>query len=129
MWDSYTATHGVFGATFELNISWHVLATQTLIQSPAKNMRITVHGKLESYVSGKDIILAVIAKIGTAGGTGHVIEFSGNAIKSLSMEGRMTVCNMAIEAGARAGMVAPDEKTFNYLENDRCAKGDDWIKH
>ena len=130
--DSHTATHGAFGAlAFGIGTSEveHVLATQTLIQSPAKNMRITVHGKLESYVSGKDIILAVIAKIGTAGGTGHVIEFSGNAIKSLSMEGRMTVCNMAIEAGARAGMVAPDEKTFNYLENRPMSpKGDDWIK-
>ena len=115
----HTATHGAFGAlAFGIGTSEgeHVLATQTLIQQPAKNMRITVDGQLSPSVTAKDIILAIIGKIGTAGGTGHVIEFAGEAIQSLSMEGRMTVCNMAIEAGARAGMIAPDEKTFAYLE-------------
>ena len=95
----------------------HVLATQTLIQKPAKNMRITVDGTLADGVTAKDVILAIIGKIGTAGGTGHVIEFAGSAIRGLSMEGRMTVCNMAIEAGARAGMIAPDETTFAYLQD------------
>src|SRR5437867_1114477 len=97
----------------------HVLATQTLIQKPAKNMRITVTGATPFGVTAKDIILAIIARIGTAGGTGHVIEYAGPAIAALSMEGRMTVCNMSIEAGARAGLVAPDETTFAYLKGDR----------
>ena len=116
--DSHTATHGAFGAlAFGIGTSEveHVLATQTLIQQPAKNMRITVQGQVGPLVTAKDIVLAIIGKIGTAGGTGHVIEFAGDAITALSMEGRMTVCNMAIEAGARAGMIAPDEKTFAYL--------------
>ena len=116
--DSHTATHGAFGAlAFGIGTSEveHVLATQTLIQQPAKNMRITVEGEVGPLVTAKDIVLAIIGEIGTAGGTGHVIEFAGDAITALSMEGRMTVCNMAIEAGARAGMIAPDEKTFAYL--------------
>ena len=116
--DSHTATHGAFGAlAFGIGTSEveHVLATQTLIQQPAKNMRITVEGDLPFGVTAKDLILAIIAKIGTAGGTGHVIEYAGKAIRDLSMEGRMTVCNMSIEAGARAGLIAPDETTFNYL--------------
>jgi 3-isopropylmalate/(R)-2-methylmalate dehydratase large subunit len=116
--DSHTSTHGAFGAlahgigTSEVE---HVLATQTLIQSKAKNMRVTVDGALGAGVTSKDIILAIIGEIGTAGGTGHVIEYAGEAIRALSMEGRMTVCNMSIEGGARAGMIAPDEKTFAYL--------------
>jgi 3-isopropylmalate/(R)-2-methylmalate dehydratase large subunit len=116
--DSHTSTHGAFGAlahgigTSEVE---HVLATQTLIQSKAKNMRVTVDGALGDGVTSKDIILAIIGEIGTAGGTGHVIEYAGEAIRALSMEGRMTVCNMSIEGGARAGMIAPDEKTFAYL--------------
>ena len=117
--DSHTATHGAFGAlAFGIGTSEveHVLASQTLIQKPAKNMRITVEGPAPEHVTAKDIILAIIGKIGTAGGTGHVIEFAGEAIMDLSIEGRMTVCNMAIEAGARAGMIAPDEKTFAYLK-------------
>ena len=117
--DSHTATHGAFGAlAFGIGTSEveHVLATQTLIQQPEKNMRITVKGEVGPLVTAKDIVLAIIGKIGTAGGTGHVIEFAGDAIMALSMEGRMTVCNMAIEAGARAGMIAPDEKTFAYLQ-------------
>ena len=130
--DSHTATHGAFGAlAFGIGTSEveHVLATQTLIQQPAKNMRITVDGQLNPSVTAKDIILAIIGKIGTAGGTGHVIEFAGEAIQSLSMEGRMTVCNMAIEAGARAGMIAPDEKTFAYLEGRPMAPtGEAWDK-
>ncbi len=116
--DSHTATHGAFGAlAFGIGTSEveHVLATQTLIQKPAKNMRITVDGALPLGVTAKDIILAIIGKIGTAGGTGHVIEYAGEAIRALSMEGRMTVCNMSIEAGARAGMIAPDDITFDYL--------------
>ena len=118
--DSHTATHGAFGAlAFGIGTSEveHVLASQTLIQKPAKNMRITVEGPAPEHVTAKDIILAIIGKIGTAGGTGHVIEFAGEAITELSIEGRMTVCNMAIEAGARAGMIAPDEKTFAYLKD------------
>ncbi|HXW69968.1 MAG TPA: 3-isopropylmalate dehydratase large subunit [Methylocella sp.] len=117
--DSHTSTHGAFGAlahgigTSEVE---HVLATQTLIQTKAKNMRITVDGGLGEGISAKDIILAIIGEIGTAGGTGHVIEYAGEAIRALSMEGRMTVCNMTIEAGARAGMIAPDHKTFAYLK-------------
>ena len=128
--DSHTATHGAFGAlAFGIGTSEveHVLATQTLIQKPAKNMRITVDGDLAPGVTAKDIILAIIGKIGTAGGTGHVIEFAGSAIRGLSMEGRMTVCNMAIEGGARAGMIAPDEKTFAYLQDRPMApQGEMW---
>ena len=117
--DSHTATHGAFGAlavgigTSEVE---HVLATQTLIQSRPRNMRITVDGALPPGVGAKDVILAIIGHIGTAGGTGHVIEYAGETIRALSMEGRMTVCNMSIEAGARAGLVAPDETTFEYLK-------------
>ena len=128
--DSHTATHGAFGAlAFGIGTSEveHVLATQTLIQQPAKNMRITVNGKTSSGVGAKDIILAIIGKIGTAGGTGHVIEYTGEAIRTLSMEGRMTICNMSIEAGARAGMIAPDETTFAYLKDKPMApQGDMW---
>src|SRR5687767_9857810 len=117
--DSHTATHGAFGAlAFGIGTSEveHVLATQTLIQKPAKNMRIRVEGKLPLGVTAKDLILAIIGKIGTAGGTGHVVEYAGEAIARLSMEGRMTVCNMSIEAGARAGLIAPDETTYEYLK-------------
>jgi len=117
--DSHTATHGAFGSlAFGIGTSEveHVLATQTLIQRPAKNMRITVDGQLGLGVTAKDVILAIIGKIGTAGGTGHVIEYAGDVIRGLSMEARMTVCNMSIEAGARAGLIAPDETTFAYLE-------------
>ena len=128
--DSHTATHGAFGAlAFGIGTSEveHVLATQTLIQKPAKNMLINVEGELQPGVSAKDLVLAIIGKIGTAGGTGHVIEYSGEAIRKLSMEGRMTVCNMSIEAGARAGMIAPDEITFQYLyEKPMSPKGKDW---
>jgi len=116
--DSHTATHGAFGAlAFGIGTSEveHVLATQTLVQSPAKNMRFNVVGDLPAGVTAKDLVLAMIGKIGTAGGTGHVIEYTGDAIKALSMEGRMTVCNMTIEAGARAGLIAPDETTYAYL--------------
>ena len=130
--DSHTATHGAFGAlAFGIGTSEveHVLATQTLIQKPAKNMRITVDGTLGAGVTAKDVILAIIGKLGTAGGTGHVIEFAGSVIRGLSMEGRMTVCNMAIEAGARAGMIAPDEATFAYIAGKPMApKGDLWDK-
>jgi 3-isopropylmalate/(R)-2-methylmalate dehydratase large subunit len=117
--DSHTSTHGAFGAlahgigTSEVE---HVLATQTLIQKKAKNMRITVDGALPPGVTAKDIILAIIGEMGTAGGTGHVMEYAGEAIRGLSMEGRMTVCNMSIEGGARAGLIAPDETTFNYIK-------------
>lgn len=116
--DSHTATHGAFGAlahgigTSEVE---HVLATQTLIQKKSKNMKVEITGKLRPGVTAKDITLAVIGLTGTAGGTGHVIEYCGEAIRALSMEGRMTVCNMAIEGGARAGLIAPDETTFNYV--------------
>ncbi|MEK6745675.1 MAG: 3-isopropylmalate dehydratase large subunit [Pseudomonadota bacterium] len=116
--DSHTSTHGAFGAlAFGIGTSEveHVLATQTLIQRRAKNMLVRVDGKLPEGVTAKDITLAVIGRIGTAGGTGYVIEYAGEAIRDLSMEGRMTVCNMSIEAGARAGLIAPDEKTFAYL--------------
>ena len=130
--DSHTSTHGAFGAlahgigTSEVE---HVLATQTLIQSKAKNMRVTVNGKLGEGVTAKDIILAIIGEIGTAGGTGYVIEYAGEAIEALSMEGRMTVCNMTIEGGARAGLIAPDEKTFEYLKGrPKSPTGDDWDK-
>jgi 3-isopropylmalate/(R)-2-methylmalate dehydratase large subunit len=117
--DSHTSTHGAFGAlAFGIGTSEveHVLATQTLIQKPAKNMRITVTGRLPAGVTPKDVVLAIIGRIGTAGGTGHVIEYAGEAIRGMSMEGRMTVCNMSIEAGARAGLIAPDETTFEYLK-------------
>jgi 3-isopropylmalate/(R)-2-methylmalate dehydratase large subunit len=128
--DSHTATHGAFGAlAFGIGTSEveHVLATQTLIQRPAKNMRVEVEGRLGPGVGAKDIVLAIIGKIGTAGGTGHVIEYTGEAIRALSMEGRMTVCNMTIEAGARAGLIAPDETTFDYLKGRPMApKGGAW---
>ena len=117
--DSHTSTHGAFGAlAFGIGTSEveHVLATQTLIQRPAKNMRISVEGSLLPGVTAKDVVLAIIGKIGTAGGTGYVVEFAGSVIRGLSMEGRMTVCNMTIEAGARAGLIAPDETTFEYLK-------------
>ncbi|MBT7897327.1 MAG: 3-isopropylmalate dehydratase large subunit, partial [Rhodospirillales bacterium] len=118
--DSHTATHGAFGSlAFGVGTSEveHVLATETLIQRPAKNMRITVTGTPHPGVTAKDIILAIIGKLGTAGGTGHVVEFAGEAITGLSMEGRMTVCNMTIEAGARAGLIAPDDVTFDYMKD------------
>ena len=130
--DSHTSTHGAFGAlAFGIGTSEveHVLATQTLIQKRAKNMLITVNGKLPFGVTAKDITLAIIGKIGTAGGTGYVIEYAGEAIQGLSMEGRMTVCNMSIEAGARAGLIAPDETTYNYVKGRPLApKGADWDK-
>ncbi|HVY20709.1 MAG TPA: 3-isopropylmalate dehydratase large subunit, partial [Bauldia sp.] len=128
--DSHTSTHGAFGAlAFGIGTSEveHVLATQTLIQQPARNMRVTVDGDLPPGVTAKDLILATIGTIGTAGGTGHVIEYAGRAIRNLSMEGRMTVCNMSIEGGARAGLIAPDETTFRYLEGRPYApKGGAW---
>ena len=128
--DSHTATHGAFGAlAFGIGTSEveHVLASQTLVQQPARNMRVTVAGELPAGVTAKDVILAIIGEIGTAGGTGHVIEFSGDVIRGFSMEARMTVCNMAIEAGARAGMIAPDETTFEYLKGKPMApKGGAW---
>ena len=128
--DSHTATHGAFGAlahgigSSEVE---HVLATQTIIQKKAKNMRVSIDGELPNGVTAKDLTLAVIGHIGAAGGTGYVIEYDGQAIGSLSMEGRMTVCNMAIEGGAKAGMIAPDEKTFDYLKGRPMApKGEEW---
>ena len=128
--DSHTATHGAFGSlahgigTSEVE---HVLATQTLIQKKSKNMKVEVTGKLRPGVTAKDITLAVIGETGTAGGTGYVIEYSGQAIRDLSMEGRMTVCNMAIEGGARAGLIAPDEKTFEYCKGKpHSPKGASW---
>jgi 3-isopropylmalate/(R)-2-methylmalate dehydratase large subunit len=128
--DSHTSTHGAFGAlahgigTSEVE---HVLATQTLIQKKAKNMRVTVNGALPEGVTAKDIILAIIGEIGTAGGTGSVIEYAGEAIRALSMEGRMTVCNMSIEGGARAGLIAPDEKTYAYINGrPRAPKDKAW---
>jgi 3-isopropylmalate/(R)-2-methylmalate dehydratase large subunit len=128
--DSHTATHGAFGAlAFGIGTSEveHVLATQTLIQRRAKNMRVSVEGHLSHGVTAKDLILGVIGHIGTAGGTGHVIEYAGAAVKRLSMEGRMTVCNMSIEAGARAGLIAPDETTFEYLKGrPNAPKGAAW---
>ena len=128
--DSHTSTHGAMGAlAFGIGTSEveHVLATQTLLQKPAKNMRVKVEGKLAIGCTAKDIVLAVIGKIGTAGGTGHVIEFAGEAIRALDMAGRMTVCNMSIEAGARAGMVAPDQTTFDYVNGRPYApKGEDF---
>ena len=130
--DSHTATHGAFGAlAFGIGTSEveHVLATQTLIQNPAKNMRIVVTGKLNLGVTAKDIILHIIGQIGTAGGTGYVIEYAGEAISNLSMEGRMTICNMSIEAGARAGLISPDNKTFEYIKGRPYApKGENWDK-
>jgi len=130
--DSHTATHGAFGAlAFGIGTSEveHVLATQTLLQKRAKNMQIDIVGDLLPGVTSKDIILHVIGVIGTAGGTGHVMEFTGKAIEALSMEARMSICNMAIEAGARAGMIAPDEVTFDYLEGRPLApKGAEWEK-
>jgi 3-isopropylmalate/(R)-2-methylmalate dehydratase large subunit len=128
--DSHTSTHGAFGAlAFGIGTSEveHVLATQTLPQVRPKTMAVTVDGDLPAGVSAKDIVLAVIGRIGTGGGMGHVIEFRGSAIQSLSMEGRMTVCNMSIEGGARAGMVAPDDTTFAYVEGrDRAPSGKAW---
>jgi 3-isopropylmalate/(R)-2-methylmalate dehydratase large subunit len=128
--DSHTSTHGAFGAlAFGIGTSEveHVLATQTLLQAPAKNMLITVDGDLSAGVTAKDVILAIIGKIGTAGGTGHVVEYAGSTIEALSMEERMTVCNMSIEAGARAGLIAPDETTFDYLAGRPLApKGAVW---
>src|SRR6201995_1510567 len=128
--DSHTSTHGAFGAlahgigTSEVE---HVLATQTLVQKKAKNMRVSVDGKLPVGVTAKDIILAIIGEIGTAGGTGFVLEYGGEAIRALSMEGRMTVCNMSIEGGARAGLVAPDEKAYEFLKGRaKSPKGADW---
>jgi 3-isopropylmalate/(R)-2-methylmalate dehydratase large subunit len=125
--DSHTSTHGAFGAlahgigTSEVE---HVLATQTLIQHKAKNMLVRVDGTLPEGVTAKDIILAIIGEIGTAGGTGHVIEYAGDAVQALSMEGRMTICNMSIEGGARAGLIAPDQKTFDYIKGrPRAPKG------
>ncbi|MQX38337.1 3-isopropylmalate dehydratase large subunit [Roseospira navarrensis] len=128
--DSHTSTHGAFGAlAFGIGTSEveHVLATQTLRQSPAKNMRVRIDGQVGPGVTAKDIVLAIIGAIGTAGGTGYVIEYAGEAIQALSMEGRMTVCNMSIEAGARAGLIAPDETTFAYLKGRPMApKGAAW---
>jgi 3-isopropylmalate/(R)-2-methylmalate dehydratase large subunit len=130
--DSHTATHGAFGAlahgigTSEVE---HVLATQTLIQQKSKNMKVEVSGELGNGVTAKDITLTIIGKTGTAGGTGHVIEYCGNAIESLSMEGRMTVCNMAIEGGARAGLIAPDQKTIDYVKGrPNSPEGEKWDK-
>ncbi len=128
--DSHTSTHGALGSlAFGIGTSEveHVMATQTLLQKPAKNMRVTVNGKAPAGTSAKDIVLAIIGKIGTAGGTGHVIEFAGEAIRALDMAGRMTVCNMSIEAGARAGLIAPDETTFAYVKGRPFApKGADF---
>jgi 3-isopropylmalate/(R)-2-methylmalate dehydratase large subunit len=128
--DSHTATHGAFGAlAFGIGTSEveHVLATQTLPQARPRSMSITVDGELPEGVTAKDIILHIIARMGTAGATGHVIEYRGSAIRSLSMEGRMTICNMSIEGGARAGMIAPDATTFSYLEGrPHAPKGADW---
>jgi 3-isopropylmalate/(R)-2-methylmalate dehydratase large subunit len=128
--DSHTATHGAFGAlAFGIGTSEveHVLATQTLPQAKPKSMAVTVDGDLPLGVGAKDVILGIIARIGVAGGSGHVIEYRGSAVRSLSMAGRMTVCNMSIEAGARAGMIAPDETTFEYLEGRPLApQGADW---
>jgi 3-isopropylmalate/(R)-2-methylmalate dehydratase large subunit len=128
--DSHTSTHGAFGAlahgigTSEVE---HVLATQTLSQKKSRNFRITVDGKRPAGVTPKDIVLAIIGEIGTAGGTGYVVEYAGEAIRDLSIEGRMTICNMSIEGGARAGLIAPDEKTFDYFKDrPRAPKGKLW---
>ena len=128
--DSHTATHGAFGAlahgigTSEVE---HVLATQTLIQKKSKNMKVEVNGTLGLGVTAKDVTLSIISETGTAGGTGHVIEYAGSVISNLSVEGRMTVCNMAIEGGARAGLIAPDQKTFDYIKGrPHAPKGSNW---
>src|ERR1700693_4762375 len=128
--DSHTATHGAFGClaygigTSEVE---HVLATQTLIQTKSKNMRAVVDGTLPPGVTAKDIILAIIGEIGTAGGTGYALEYGGKAIEALSMEGRMTVCNMSVEAGAKAGLISPDEKVYAYLKDrPKAPKGKAW---
>src|SRR5689334_829136 len=130
--DSHTSTHGAFGAlAFGIGTSEvsHVLATQCLLQNRPRTLAITVEGQLKPGVTAKDIILAVIARLGIGGGTGHVIEYRGSAIRALSMEERMTVCNMSIEAGARAGMIAPDDVTFEYLEGrPRAPQGAAWDK-
>jgi 3-isopropylmalate/(R)-2-methylmalate dehydratase large subunit len=130
--DSHTATHGAFGAlAFGIGTSEveHVLATQTLVQKKAKNFRINVNGKLSIGVTSKDVILQIIGKIGTAGGTGHVIEYAGSLISSLSVEQRMTICNMSIEGGARAGLIEPDQKVFDYLKNKPMSpKNQNWDK-
>ena len=130
--DSHTATHGAFGAlAFGIGTSEveHVLATQTLVQKKSKNFRINVNGKLSTGVTSKDVILQIIGKIGTAGGTGYVIEYAGNLISSLSVEQRMTICNMTIEGGARAGLIEPDEKIFKYLKNKPMSpKNNNWDK-
>ena len=130
--DSHTATHGAFGAlAFGIGTSEveHVLATQTLVQKKSKNFRINVNGELSIGVTSKDVILQIIGKIGTAGGTGYVIEYSGNLISSLSVEQRMTICNMTIEGGARAGLIQPDQKIFNYLKNKPMSpKKEKWDK-
>jgi len=128
--DSHTATHGAFGAlAFGIGTSEveHVLATQTLVQKKAKNFRINVNGQLPVGVTSKDVILQIIGKIGTAGGTGHVIEYAGSLISSLSVEQRMTICNMSIEGGARAGLIEPDQKIFDYLKNKpKSPKNNNW---
>src|SRR4029077_6103202 len=128
--DSHPATHGAFGAlahgigTSEVE---HVLATQTLIQKKSKNMRAVVDGKLPAGVTAKDIILGIIGEIGTAGGTGYALEYAGEAIRALSMEGRMTVCNMSVEGGAKAGFIAPDDKVYAYLKDrPKAPKGKPW---
>ncbi len=130
--DSHTATHGAFGAlAFGIGTSEveHVLATQTLVQKKSKNLRISVNGKLPIGVTSKDVILQIIGKIGTAGGTGYVIEYAGDVISSLTVENRMTICNMTIEGGARAGLIAPDEKIFKYLKGKPMApKNEIWDK-
>ncbi len=130
--DSHTATHGAFGSlAFGIGTSEveHVLATQTLIQKKSKNFRVNVNGSLPAGVTSKDVILKIIGTIGTAGGTGHVIEFAGDVIRNLSVEQRMTICNMTIEAGARAGLIAPDEKTIEYFKDRPMSpKGKDWDK-
>ena len=130
--DSHTSTHGAFGAlAFGIGTSEvsHVLATQSLLQQPPKTLAVTIEGTLRPGVTAKDVVLAVIARLGIGGGTGHVIEYRGSAIRALSMEERMTVCNMSIEAGARAGMIAPDETTFAYLKDrPRAPKGAAWDK-
>ena len=130
--DSHTSTHGAFGAlAFGIGTSEveHVLATQTIVQKPAKNMRISVNGALPFGVTSKDLILYIIGQIGTAGGNGHVIEYAGSSVQSLSMEARMTVCNMSIEAGARAGLISPDQTTFDYLKGRPYAPAEEhWAK-
>ena len=130
--DSHTATHGAFGAlAFGIGTSEveHVLATQTLMQKKSKNFRININGTLPNGVTAKDVILKIIGTISTAGGTGYVIEYAGDVIRNFSMEERMTVCNMTIEAGARAGLIAPDQKTFDYLKGKKMSpKGENWNK-